>query len=480
MPCSLAGTIKFVSTKKWERSLDHKMAEVYPFIGTRYNSQLIGNLGKVICPPGDAISADLQAELYDRHENNVVRLVCARGDGDDDDEAVADRYTRAANALGTWRSDGVFIEDEKPSFYLYEQVFTGPDGNEHRRVSFVAKVKLEEATPIDPDAVDGLSGGRADQLNLIRSTKANISGVTSLFNDPQNEVINLLQGRMQEKPWEETKDDAGVTHRLWVVQKRDLLLKIVEAMKTRQLYIAEGHARYIAAQVYRDEMRVESGKADGKQPFDYLMMVLIPAQQEGLEFTATHRALTKTVMADVDLKDALEELEDHFEILKEKANPDGGTDEARRIQDRLQELGHGKTAIAMVHASGSAFYLVMKDDVLASDLYDDCTLPECIGSLDACVLHNFIINQVFIGNPEYELEDDECLYLPSAEKVLELLKNKKAVCGFILNAVTVPRMMDIARAGVYMPLEIGVLLPRPVTGLVLRNMQTDTPKIAKR
>ncbi len=456
------------------------MAEVYPFIGTRYNSQLIGNLSKVISPPGDAITGDLQNELYNRHDHNVVRLENARAEGDEDDDTYADRYTLAANALGTWRSDGVFIEDEKPSFYLYEQVFKGPDEVEHRRAGFIAKVKLEESTSVDPESVAMLRGARADQLNLIRSTKANISAVTSLFDDPGLEVMHLLQSRMKEKPWEETKDDTGVTHRLWVVQKKDLLLKLVESMKTRKLFIAEGHSKYVAAQVYRDEMRTETGKTDGKQPFDYVMMVLLPAQQDGLEFAATHRALTKTIMADVDLKDALEELEENFDVMKEKVNLAGAQDEARRIQERLRELGHGKAAIAMVHASGAAYYLVMKDDVLAADLYDECALPGCIGSLDACILHNFIINQVLIGNPEYELEDDECLYLPTAESVLELLKNKKAVCGFILNAVSLPHMIDIARSGVYVPLEIGVLSPRPITGLVLRNMQTDARKAVKK
>lgn len=454
------------------------MAEVYPFIGTRYNSQLIGNLGKVVSPPGDAISSELQASLYEQHENNIVRLENAKTEGEDD--GFSNRYTRAANMLGTWRSDGVFIEDEKPSFYIYEQMFTGPTGEQLRRVGFLAKVKLEEKAAIEAETVDAFTGARADYMNLIRATHANISAVTSLFNDPDDLVLSTLQSRMTEKPWEETTDDRGVAHRLWVVQKRDILLTLIDTMKAESLFVAEGHLRYVTSQIYRDEMRAETGKADGKQPFDYVMMLLLPAQQDGIMFAPTHRALTRAVMADVDLKDALEELADHFEVHKEKINLAGGADEAGRMQQRLQELGHGNTAIALLHATGTAFYLVMKDGVRVADFYDGEDVPECVGSLDACILHNFIINQVLIGNPEYELEDDECLYVASGELLLQLLKNKKAVCGFMLNSVPVHRMLDIARTDVFIPLDIGVLSPRPVTGLVLRNMHTDAQKPKRR
>lgn len=456
------------------------MAEVYPFIGTRYNSQLIGNLGKVVSPPCDGISSELQATLYERHEHNVVRLESAGNESEDEEDGFSNRYTRAANTFGTWRSDGVFIEDEKPSFYLYEQIFTGPDGERYSRAGFLAKVKLEENTCVDVDAIDDMCGSRADYLNLLRSTRANISAVTSLFQDSDNAVMDTLHDRMKEKPWEETNEEEGVIHRLWVVQKKEILLKLVEAMKSRNLFIAEGQQRYTTAQIYRDEMRLETGKSDGKQPYDYVMMLLLPAEQDGILFTPTHRALTKSIMADVELKDALEELSEHFEIHKGKIDITGGSKEAQRIQTRLQEFGQGKMAVALAHAAGTAYYLVLKDKVQISDLYDSADMPECVGELDVCVLHNYIINQVLVGNPEYELEDDECLYATSAGQILELLKTKKAVCGFLLNSLSVPRMLDIANTGVYVPLDIGVLNPRPATGLVLRNLQTDARKSTKR
>lgn len=454
------------------------MAEVYPFIGTRYNSQLIGNLAKVVCPPWDLVTPELQEALYQRHDHNAVRLETGKPDIEDD--RFSNQYTRAANILGTWRSDGVFIEDEKPSFYLVEQVFKGPDGVEHRRAGFIAKVKLSEDTPVDPDAVDSLTGMRAEQLELIRATNANIGGVAAVFRDSAGAVKDILQQRMKERPWEELVDQEGVTHRLWVVQKKDLVLGLVDGLKSSQLFITDGHPRYVAAQIYRDEMRAETGKADGKQPFDHIMMTLFPAEQEGLHFSPTHRGLTKSIMADVDLKEVLEELGEHFEIHKDKADLSGGADEAERLQHKISSYGEGRTAIGLVFGSGAVFYLVLKPGSSADSLYDGVEIPSCIGSLDACILHNFIINQVMIGNPEYELEDDECLYTPSVQRILELLKARKIACGFILNSISVARMMEIADSDSYVPMDLGVLSPRTVTGLVLRNLQTDVRKPARK
>lgn len=456
------------------------MAEVYPFIGTRYNSQLIGDLGKVVCPPCDAITEEMQDALYDLHENNAVRLEKVRTEGDED--GFLNRFDLAANTLGTWRSDGVIIEDEKPSFYVVEQIFDGPDGEKLSRVGFVGKVKLDEGTPVDRDAVDSLTGVRADCVNLIRSTNANINGVSALFSDADGSVRELLASRMKERPWEEFKDGCGVKHRLWVVQKKDVLLGLVDSFKDKGLFVAEGHQRYMAAQLFREEMRGETGKSDGKQAFDYIMMTLYPAEQEGLSFHPMHRGLTRAVMADVDLKDALVELEDYFDIKKVKVDLSRPAEEAVRLEKALAKLGTERPAFTMIHGSGAGFHLVLQEGVDMADLYefDDATMPECAASLDACVLHNFVVNQVFIGNPEYELEDDECIYEVSSERLLSLLAAKKILCGFLMNPLSKDRMLEVAEKKSVVHHEMGVLSPRGCIGLVLRNLQADVRKTGRK
>ena len=74
------------------------MAEIHPFHGVHYNKSQVEDLAKVICPPYDIITPQIQHELYQRSAYNFIRLEFGRellGDKESDD-----KYTRALNSLG--------------------------------------------------------------------------------------------------------------------------------------------------------------------------------------------------------------------------------------------------------------------------------------------------------------------------------------------------------------------------------------------
>lgn len=455
------------------------MADILPFIGTRYNSQLIGNLGKVLAPPYDIITPEQQDELIKRHDNNVVRLILPKEESGDD--AFSNKYTRAANTLKTWRSDGILIEENQPSIYLYEQEFKLPTGETKKRQGFFALVKLDDCRPAPPKNHDqSLSGTKSDQLKLIRSTHANLSPIFALYNDPDHKLTDSLGERMGEKAWEEAVDDDGVIHRLWVIHKKDFIMKVRELMKERQLFIADGHQRFEMALNFRDEMREETGKADGKQPFDYMMMYLTSADQDGLVILPTHRALSRSFMAEVDLQDAFEELRENFTMKEEKFDLSKPAEEAQRITDKLAELGQKGNAFAMLFANGKLFYMLLKKDVDPDELIDNDELHPVVKRLDVTILHHYIINQVFVGNPEFELDEEECFYVRDVKRVFSLLSSKKASLAFLLNATPLDQVMEIGSAGLRMPPKTTYFHPKIISGLVIRNMDCEMKKAPKR
>jgi uncharacterized protein (DUF1015 family) len=451
------------------------MAEILPFIGTRYNSQLIGNLSKVLAPPYDVISPELQASLYERHANNVVRLILNKEEEGDDN--FSNKYSRAANHLRTWRSDGILIEDNQPSIYLYEQEFRLPSGEVKKRRGFFALVKLEDYRTGEIKAHEQtFAGPKADRLKLIRSTHANLSSIFVIYNDSANAVADVCAERMEQKAWEEVTDDDGVIHRLWVVQKKEFIMKLRELLKDRRLFIADGHHRYETALNFRNEMREETGKADGKQPFDYMMMYLTNAEQEGLVILPTHRALTRTLMAEVDLDASLKELRDSFDITEEKVDLAKGEAEAARLLQKVEKLGADRTAFGMLTSGGKYYMLRLKKKVDPVELIDADDVPDQVKKLDVSILHHYIINQVFVGNPEFELEDDECFYVRDAARLLDLLKSKKASLAFIMNATPMEQVLEIVSAGIKMPHKATYFHPKIISGLVLRNMDCEFKK----
>ncbi|MGB9691638.1 MAG: DUF1015 domain-containing protein [Candidatus Sumerlaeaceae bacterium] len=451
------------------------MADILPFRGTRYNNQLIPDLSLVISPPYDVISKEMQDALYQRHPNNVVRLILTK---DEDDDNFSDKYTRAANYLRTWRSEGILIEDHQPSLYLYEQQFKMADGRTKTRRGFFALVKLQDYQEGGIRAHEHtFAGPKTDRFKLLKATKANLSPIFLIYNDPEKSVSSLIEERMDStRPWASITDEDGVVHRLWVVSKKDFITAVRENMAPKELFIADGHHRYETALAYRDFMRSETGLKDGKQSFDYTMVYLSHAEQDGLVILPTHRALSRTLMADVNLKESLEELADHFNVTSEKVDLAKGKSVAKNITDKVAKLGAKRTAFAMIEASGKVYYLQLKENVEPAELIDSDEIPDAVKRLDVSILHQFIINRVFIGNPDFELEEDDCFYVRDVSKLFEMLKSKKAVVGFVMNPTPMSQVLEIVAAGIKMPHKSTYFHPKLADGLVMRDMSLETTK----
>ena len=82
------------------------MADIQPFRAVRYNPDVAGDVSLHVCPPFDAITPQLQQELYDRSLFNIVRLELARrGLGDDP-------YEQAADTFQGWIDSGALKHEE--------------------------------------------------------------------------------------------------------------------------------------------------------------------------------------------------------------------------------------------------------------------------------------------------------------------------------------------------------------------------------
>ena len=160
------------------------MADVEPLRALHYDLERTGGLQDVVAPPYDVIDADERVELEARSPYNVVRIDLPVGD---------DPYETAARQFTSWRSDGVIVRDEEPALWALEQDYTGPDGQIRKRQGFLARVRVEEYGPgrIRPHERTH-PGPKEDRLRLTRATKANLSPIFSLFDDPANTVSGVL------------------------------------------------------------------------------------------------------------------------------------------------------------------------------------------------------------------------------------------------------------------------------------------------
>ena len=81
-----------------------------------YNPEKIKDFGEVCTPPYDVISKDEQNEFYEKHPNNIIRLILGKPEPGDTEKVNA--HSRAAEFFQQWQSDKMLIQDVKPAIYF--------------------------------------------------------------------------------------------------------------------------------------------------------------------------------------------------------------------------------------------------------------------------------------------------------------------------------------------------------------------------
>ena len=209
------------------------MAHVIPFHGTLYNPATVGDVRQVVAPPYDIIDGTLQKSLHDRHPNNVIRLEL--GYEKPGDSPSNNKYTRAAAALKEWLKSGALRRDSsRPSITTRSNTIRpirrpAPRPSCSRassqrwswRNSAQGKFTHTRTRARRPKPTGSISWKPAG---------ANFSPIISLFSDPQNVILTLIeQAIASEKPRIDFQDDVGFRQRLWSVTDKSVLDKVVRS-----------------------------------------------------------------------------------------------------------------------------------------------------------------------------------------------------------------------------------------------------------
>ena len=263
------------------------MTDVRPFRALRYDPARV-DLDRVIAPPYDVVNAEERAFYWERDPHGAIRLELTR---DPDAEAATD-YREVADTLAAWRREGVLRLDDAPALYALRQRFTGPAGEPRLREGFFAALRLEpyERRVVRPHERT-LAGPKADRLKLLRATRANLSPIFLLYEDPERALSELLTQQLDAGPAVEARDPAGVEHRLAAVTDAAAIARVQAFLATRPVVIADGHHRYETALAYQAE-RSGAGGAD------FVLAYLADAYAPGSLLLPIHRVVREVPAPD--------------------------------------------------------------------------------------------------------------------------------------------------------------------------------------
>ncbi len=416
------------------------MADVEPLRALHYNLDRTGGLQDVVAPPYDVIDAEQRAKLEARSPYNVVRIDLPVGN---------DPYGNAARLLAAWRDEGVIVQDERPALWAIEQDYTGPDGQIRRRTGFLARVRVEDYGPgrIRPHERTH-PGPKEDRLNLTRATKANLSPIFSLYDDPTGTATGVLANATTAEPWGEATDEDGTVNRVWRIDDAKAITAIHDALANSELLIADGHHRYETARVYAEEI-------GGEGPHRYVLMCLVALEDPGLTVFPTHRllkdlspdqheALANAIRRDFDLK----RLESTDELVPDYGQP---------------------VSMGYIDAHfRRPWMLTLNDQATADAALSDHAAP--YRRLDTAVLEALILKGA-LGMTDEDIDHLTGLgYARDFDDALRLVQNGDYDAAFFVAATPIEQVRAVAAAGESMPPKSTYFFPKVPTGLLFNPL----------
>lgn len=432
------------------------MAVFIPFRGVRYNPEVIHDFLKVICPPYDVISPEMQKQFYDRHENNFVRVEL--GKDQPGDTASDNRYSRACDYLSEWQKKGILIRDAEPSFYLYRLTYRGPNVGTKTLSGIIALVEVEEpeSRMVLPHEKT-FPKAKKDRLQLLHACHANTSPIYTLYRDKYNDVVSVFEKTIDiDRPLISFQAEDQIQHRLWQVSDPKAQNVMIEQLKDQPLLIADGHHRYETAVRFKKEMAERTG-ASSPQPYNAVMMFCVGLSDPGMTLLPIHRVILNSMAFDYDgIKRRLGE---RFEIHSLK---DVGMDEDQSSANFFRELGRlglTKTAFGMVSQEEPYYQiLVLKEDPLSS---------KPLNRLDVSRFQSFILEEVFGVEDVASKKEGQVAFVKDGRVAVKKVKEGEAGIAFFLNATGIDEIQQVVQGGDLMPQKSTYFYPKPQTGLIL-------------
>jgi uncharacterized protein (DUF1015 family) len=441
-----------------------KMAEVHPFRGILYNPEHIVDMADVVAPPYDVISPEQQEALYNRHDNNVVRLILGKSQAGD--AGPSDIHARAAAYFGQWMESKTLSRDDSPAFYFTSVTFS-MDERRITRYGIIGRVRLE---PFDKGVVlpheRTFSRIKSERLQLMQACHTNFSPIFGLYADDKRILARLIEVCQNQVPDMDFTDSQEFRHKLWRIVDKKVKEQIVSAFQDQCIYIADGHHRYETALNYRDWARQTTPDFDEHHPANFIMMSLSSLQDPGLVILPAHRLLKAVPTKDIDA--LMDRIESDFEVIT-FSTKSGLNAVVPAFDDAMTEHADQKAIGMYCKHKCLLNVLLLKDGIMERAFADD--VPEALRDLDVTVLTRLLMMEMLGFNQE-RLDDATAIgYATTTNAAIQTVEVGQADLAFILNPTKIEQVQKVARHGLIMPRKSTYFYPKVGSGLVFNLLR---------
>ena len=392
------------------------MAKVLPFASYRPAKEVVSEVAAL---PYDVYKRAEAKAFVDNNPKSFLRIDRPETQFPDDFDMYSQAvYDKAREMLNEDLSNGTYVHDEKPDYYIYELIM---DGRSQTGIVACASIddyinnviKKHENTRADKEV---------DRIKHVSACEAQTGPIFLAYRS--NEIINGIVDKIKKTPalYDFVAED-GITHKAWIISDESDIEQIEKAFEGMDsIYIADGHHRCASACKVGMKKREENPDYTGDEEFNYFLSVLFPDDQ--LMIMDYNR-----VVKDLN---GLSEAEFADKIYKV-------FDKVSESDEPIKPSAKGQVSMLL---GGKWTLLCVKDEFKSDD-------P--IKGLDVSVLQNEILDPVLgIKDPKTDKRIDFVGGIRGL-KELERRCNKDCVLAFAMYPTSINELFNVADAHLLMP-----------------------------
>ncbi|MFN6038397.1 MAG: DUF1015 domain-containing protein [Bacteroidota bacterium] len=336
----------------------------------------------------------------------------------------------------------IFIHEEKPAYYLYQQfkdgnVYTGIIGCSSVADYDKGVIKIHEHTLTE----------REEKLKqYLEICDFNAEPVLFAYENlpTVDDIVNLTILRT---PLYDFTTTDRVRHKLWVISNSKKVSALQKEFgKLNAVYIADGHHRSASSSKLAKSLAEKNLAHNGAENYNYYLGIFFPENQ--LKIFDFNRVVSDT--NGLSEKELVERIRENFKLTPHNQN------------EYKPELPHKFS----MYLNGSWYELTAKPSIIKTN--------DPVKKLDASILSDYILEPI-LGIKDLKT-DKRISFVPGIKGMKELKRLVdigKFRLAFGLYPVRMPELKNIADTGNIMPPKTTWVEPKMRSGLIIYSLENN-------
>lgn len=409
------------------------MAVIRPFQAVRPLRELASSIAAL---PYDVYNSSEAREAVSYRPLSFLRIDRAETQFPENTDIYSQTvYDKARSLMESMRSDGSFIQDKTPCYYIYaltmnHRTQTGLVGCASIDDYLENRIKKHENTREDKEL---------DRIRHVDTLSAQTGPIFLTYHqEPRlNRILNTVK---QEEPLYDFIMEDQVRHQVWKIDDADTIQSIYGIFQAiDNIYIADGHHRAASAVKVGLKRRRENPHYTGSEEFNYFLSVLFASEE--LQIYDYNRVVSD--LNGYTFEEFLTLIKDGFKITK------AGSRAVRPA--RKGEIG--------LYGNGS-WYLLRVNSAFIPD--------DPVGCLDVSILQDLILDPVLgIQDPKTNPRIRFIGGIRGLKVLSETVDAQKDGAAFSMYPTSMEELLSVADAGRLMPPKSTWFEPKLLSGLFI-------------